>query len=102
MQKPEKHILLCASFRTSGEPQGVCHKKGAADLLAYIENELSDRGLSEVALSSTGCLKACDRGPVMVIYPQNAWYGGVESEEIIDNILDAMEKDTVASEYILS
>lgn len=102
MDKPTKHILVCASFRTSGTPQGVCHKKGAGQLLGYLETELADRGLSGVSVSSTGCLKACDRGPVLVVYPDNIWYGGVDGEEDIDNILDAMEQGGVAKDYVLS
>ena len=101
MDKPDKHLLVCASFRTSGAPQGVCHKKGAAQLLGYIEGELSDRGLNGVTVSSTGCLKACDRGPILIVYPDNLWYGGVESEEAIDAILDALASGEAAAEYAL-
>jgi (2Fe-2S) ferredoxin len=102
MEKPEHHILVCASFRVSGERQGICHKKGSADFLSYIENEILDRGLDDVVVSSTGCLKACDRGPVMVIHPENYWYGHVESEDAIDEILDALEDGGVAEDYLLT
>ena len=43
----------------------------------------------------------CDEGPVMIIYPDNLWYGNVNSEEIIDEILDAIENDVIAYEYAL-
>lgn len=102
MNKPQKHLLLCGSFRVSGDPQGVCHKKGSMDMVQYIENELTDKGSFDAAISVTGCLKACDRGPVMVIYPDNYWYGGVETEEIVDEILDALEQGKEAEQYILS
>ncbi|MBN1498735.1 MAG: (2Fe-2S) ferredoxin domain-containing protein [Spirochaetes bacterium] len=102
MEKPNHHIFVCSSFRSSGEPQGVCHKKGAANFLSYIEGELSDRGMTDVVVSSTGCLKACDRGPIMVIYPENYWYGGVESEDIIDEILDSLEDGKAAEDYLLT
>jgi (2Fe-2S) ferredoxin len=102
MEKPNHHILVCCSFRASGEPQGICYKKGSIDFLAYIENELIDRGLENVQVSSTGCLKVCDRGPAMVIYPENLWYGGVETEEDIDAILDALEDGEVAEDYLIS
>lgn len=100
MQKPEKHIFVCASFRFGGEPQGVCHKKGAGNLLPYLENELSDRGMNDVSVSSTGCLKVCDRGPVLVVYPDNIWYGAVD-EAGVDAILDAIEDGGVAETYVL-
>ena len=102
MQKPEHHILVCASFRMSGEPQGICHKKGSGDFLGYIENELIDRGMEGTIVSSTGCLKVCDRGPAMVVYPENLWYGNVENEEAIDTILDAIEDGEVAEDYLIS
>jgi len=102
MQKPKHHIFVCASFRASGEPQGVCHKKESLNLLQYLERELSDRGLSDVVVSSTGCLKVCDRGPAMVQYPENYWYGKVVNEEAVDAILDAIEDGTVAQSYLIA
>lgn len=102
MQKPKHHIFVCASFRASGDPQGICHKKGAAGFLPYIENEILDRGLEDVVVSSTGCLKACDHGPVMAVYPENIWYANVESEDAVDEILDALEDGGVAEEYVLA
>ena len=100
MDKTAHHIFVCASFRTSGDPKGVCHKKGAADHLAYIENEIIDRGM-DVTVSSTGCLKQCNSGPIVVVYPENHWYGQVNSEETIDAILDAVENGEVAGDYFL-
>ena len=101
MTKPEKHILVCGSFRASGSPQGVCAKKGSQGLLAYLESELSDRGMEEVSVTATGCLKACDRGPILVVYPENAWYGGVDGEEAVDAILDSLVSGKSADKYLL-
>lgn len=98
MKKPAHHIFVCASFRMSGAPQGVCSKKGAGTLLQYLESELSDRGMMDVNVSMTGCLKVCDKGPVMVVYPEGYWYGEV-NEEKIDTILDSIENGLSADEY---
>lgn len=98
MEKPKHHIFVCASFRVDGEAKGLCSKKGAADFLPYIENEILDRGL-DAQITSTGCMKACDHGPVMVIQPEGIWYGNVETEETIDEILDALEDGNVAESY---
>ena len=101
MEKPKYHIFLCASFRAGGDPKGVCSKKGAMEFLPYIENEILDRGLDDVLVSSTCCLKYCDEGPVMIVYPDNTWYGHVDSEAAIDDILDALEDGTMAENYLL-
>ncbi len=100
MDKPDYHIFVCNSFRMSGEPQGICNKKGGPALLQYIEEEILDRGL-DAMVSATGCLKVCDRGPAMVIYPQNYWYGNV-NEEAVDEILDALEDGEACEEYLIT
>jgi len=101
MEKPKHHIFVCASFRADGDPKGACHKKGSTALLPYIENEILDRGL-EAQITSTGCMKACDYGPVMVIQPAGLWYGNVESEETVDEILDALEDGQAVSGRLIA
>jgi len=101
MRKPEHHILVCGSFRAQGAPQGVCSKKGAVSLLQYLESELSDRGMDGYMVSLTGCLKVCDRGPAMVIYPENHWYGNLDQTKI-DAILDALGNGSVAQEHLIT
>ena len=63
--------------------------------------ETSDRGL-DVAVSTTGCLNVCSQGPVIVIHPNNKWYGGVETEDAIDEILDALEEGEACEKYLIS
>jgi (2Fe-2S) ferredoxin len=57
--------------------------------MQYLEEELADRGLGDVAVSSTGCLKVCDRGPALVVYPENWWFGRIDSEEAINAVIDS-------------
>ena len=102
MKKPGKHIFVCASFRAGGEPQGVCHKKGSLGLLQYLQEGLNDRDMNDVMVSMTGCLKVCDRGPSLVVYPDNTWYGNISGEESIDEILDALSEGRVAEKYLIS
>lgn len=99
MAKPQYHFLVCNSFRLSGEPQGVCNKKGAIDLLQYLEEEIISRGL-DAQISSTGCLKVCDRGPAMVVYPAGWWFGEM-TEEKIDEVLDALDEGEPPTDYML-
>ncbi|MBP1676193.1 MAG: 2Fe-2S ferredoxin [Bacteroidetes bacterium] len=70
-------------------------------MLQYIAEEASDRGL-DVAVTTTACLNVCSQGPVMVIQPNNYWYGGVSSEEVIDEILDALEEGECCEKYSIA
>ncbi|WP_319499586.1 (2Fe-2S) ferredoxin domain-containing protein [uncultured Draconibacterium sp.] len=100
MKKPEFHILVCNSYRVAGDAQGYCNKNGSSDLIQYIMEECNDRGL-DVAVSSTACLNVCSQGPVMVVHPNNYWYGGI-NEEKIDEILDALEEGEAVEDYLIS
>ncbi len=101
MKKPDHLILLCNSYRVAGDAQGACNKKGATDLLQYVAEEAADRGL-DVAVTTTACMNVCSQGPVMVIQPSNYWYGGVETEEAIDEILDSLEEGEAVEKYLIS
>lgn len=90
MEKPKHHIFICSSSRVNGEPKGVCNRKDASQLIQYLQTELDDRGMTDVMVSNTGCLKLCEHGPVMIIYPEGYWYGPI-NEGAIDQILDALE-----------
>ncbi len=100
MKKPTYHILVCNSFRMAGAPQGVCRTKGSGNLMQTLEEEILDRGLDAI-VSATGCLKVCDRGPAMVVYPQNFWYGNV-TEDAIAEILDALENGEACAKYLIA
>lgn len=97
MEKPDHHIFVCSSFRGT-EPKGKCIKKGAQDLLAYLDTEVADRGLNAF-VTSTGCMQFCDEGPVMVIYPHGWWYKEILDEDAIDEILDALEEGQPCAAY---
>ena len=99
MQKPDHHIFVCASFRGT-EAKGKCIKKDSMQLIPYLEEEISDRGISAM-VSTTGCLKYCEEGPVMIVYPQGYWYKEVKSQEVVDDILDALENGGPAKQHLM-
>lgn len=100
MQKPEYHILICNSYRVTGDPQGICNKKEAAHLPQVIEEEVIDRGI-DALVTTTSCLKACEEGPIMIVYPQGWWYSQVD-ESKIEEILDALEEGQPAEELLVA
>lgn len=100
MALPERQIMLCQSFRVKGDPKGICHKQ-TDGFLQYIEEEILDRGL-DMQIVSTGCLKQCEAGPIMVIQPDNWWFKGIDSEEAIDAVLDGLEDGEAAEEYFIA
>ena len=83
MNKPERHIFVCTSSRPNGQQKGFCHTKDGVAVLAKFIEELEERGLSgAVMVSNTGCFGLCEQGPVVVVYPDNVWYGSVTPDDV--------------------
>ena len=99
MAIPERQILVCQSFRSKGDPKGICHKQ-TDGFLQYLEEEILDRGL-DIQVTATGCLKQCENGPILVVQPDNWWYRGVNSTAILDTILDAIEEGEPARDHLI-
>ena len=38
----------------------------------------------------------------MVIQPKGLWYGGVDSEDVVDEILDALEDGDVVENHLIA
>ena len=68
-----------------------CATQGALDLYQYLRDRLLERKLVDgkdgVRLARTGCLYPCNLGPVMVVYPEGAWYCAL-TPRALDRILD--------------
>lgn len=96
MIKPKRHIFVCSSSRTKGEPKGFCQSKGAVEIISNFLEEIRDRDLgSEVFVSNTGCFSLCEKGPIVVIYPDNVWYGGVTPEDVEEIMDEHIEGNSV-------
>jgi (2Fe-2S) ferredoxin len=100
MKKPDYMILVCNSYRVAGDAQGACNKQGATSLVQQITEECSDRGIDAV-VTTTACLSVCSQGPIVVIQPNNYWYGGVTGAHL-EEILDALEEGKAVEEYLIA
>jgi (2Fe-2S) ferredoxin len=37
---------------------------------------------AEVRINKSGCFSQCGHGPMIVVYPENVWYGGVRTHDL--------------------
>ena len=82
MPMPEKFVFVCINERDPAHPRPSCLRNGSADVFNALREEQGRRVLTSVKIVAGGCLEACMVGPVMVVYPDNVWYGGVTEEDI--------------------
>lgn len=102
MVSPKYHIFVCTSCRVNGQQKGFCFSKGAVDLVQRFMEEIDDRDLSsEVMITNTGCFGICDKGPVVVVYPEGVWYGNVTEDDVETIVEQHLEGGTVVESLVL-
>ena len=82
------HLFFCVNQREGG--RSCCGQHGAQAMRDYLKTKIKEAGLAGpggVRVNSAGCLDRCDRGPVLVIYPDAVWYTYIDREDI-DEILE--------------
>ena len=73
--KYERHVLVCGGTG--------CTSSGSPKLIAKLEEEFAAKGLTDkVQLVKTGCFGLCERGPILIVYPEGSFYSRVELDEI--------------------
>ena len=83
----DKHLFICCNRRESGHPRGSCDPTGSEALQKAFKKALAERGVKRVRANKSGCLDQCEKGPSVVVYPDNIWYGKV-TEADVDEIVE--------------
>jgi len=77
------HIFVCCNQRSPDHSRGCCDPDGSAQLRSALKAAIASRGLKpDARANSAGCLDQCEHGPVVAIYPQGIFYGGVTLEDV--------------------
>ena len=83
MPKFESHIFVCCNRRATKNPRGSCDPSGCEKLRNCFKAEITRRGLKpRVRANKAGSLDQCELGPVVFIYPQEIWHGGVDEQDV--------------------
>ncbi len=73
--KYEKHVLMCGGTG--------CTSSGSMKIADELERQLKEKGIDEkVFVVRTGCFGLCERGPIMIVYPEGSFYTHVKMDEV--------------------
>lgn len=84
----QHHVFICTNQREAGEP--CCNALGGSTMFAYAKDriaELKKNGPGGIRINKAGCLGRCEKGPVMVVYPQETWYSFIDQSDV-DEIIE--------------
>jgi len=78
------YITLCSGT--------ACRATGSDTVAAAIQNELEKQGLTEeIGFRRTGCHGFCERGPIIVIHPEEICYLSVTPEDVPEIIIKTVK-----------
>lgn len=66
----QKSVLVCQNT--------ACRKAGATKVLAAFQASQ----LADITVIGSRCLGQCGNGPMVVVMPEEIWYGRVHAEEV--------------------
>ncbi len=79
------HILVCGGTG--------CHSNNSGKIREAFEHEIKARHLDEdVCVVGTGCFGLCAVGPIIIIYPEGAFYSGVTVDDVKEIVDEHIEK----------
>ncbi|MFW5782470.1 MAG: NADH-ubiquinone oxidoreductase-F iron-sulfur binding region domain-containing protein [Candidatus Muiribacteriaceae bacterium] len=93
MANVRMHILICAG--------AGCISSGCKDVAEALNKSLSEHGVSEeVKVLETGCMGACEMGPIIVIYPEGVFYKKLKPEYMDEIVTEHVLKGRVVEKYL--
>ena len=67
-----KQVLVCGGTG--------CTSSHSADVIAQLEASFAELGINDVLVVKTGCFGLCALGPIMIVYPEGAFYSQMTAE----------------------
>ncbi|HIT00779.1 MAG TPA: NADH-quinone oxidoreductase subunit NuoF [Candidatus Faecaligallichristensenella faecipullorum] len=93
MELFRSHVLICGGTG--------CTSSGSAQLLARFEKLLADNQLEkEIKLVHTGCFGLCEAGPVVIVYPEGAFYSRVKVEDVDEIVNEHLIKGRIVQRLL--
>ena len=86
-----KQILVCGGTG--------CTSSGSKKVIEALESELQKQGLDkEVLVVKTGCFGLCALGPILIVYPEGAFYSQATPEGVIRIVDEHIKKGNIVKD----
>ena len=88
------HILICAGTG--------CTASKSVEISDQLQKHLAANGLdNEIKIVKTGCFGLCEKGPIMVIYPEGATYCHVSPDDVEEIVNEHLVKGRIIKRLLL-
>ncbi len=87
------YILVCGGTG--------CTSNKSLEIVSELKKEIAENGLeNDVKVVTTGCFGLCARGPIMVIYPEGAFYHNVTLADVPEIISEHIVKGRIVERLL--
>ena len=103
-QRISHHLLLCATPTKAKccDPEiGAASWDALKQQVRELDLENPSRLQGIVLRSKADCLRICDHGPILLVWPDGTWYGGVTPERISSILQQHIIQGQPIEEWIL-
>ena len=78
-----------------------CTSSGSPKIIEKLEEEFKANGLTDkVQIVKTGCFGLCERGPIMIVYPEGSFYSRVNIDEIPRIVKEHLVEGNPVKEFL--
>ncbi len=89
------HVLVCGGTG--------CSSSGSAELIRLFEEDIAKAGLeNEVKVVRTGCFGLCAMGPIVIVYPEGAFYSRIRPENVEEIVNEHLLKGRIVRRLLCS
>ncbi len=87
------HVLVCGGTG--------CTSSNSAAIIEEFEKQIAEKGLAdEIKVIRTGCFGLCALGPIVVVYPEGAFYSEVKVENIAEIVEEHLLKGRIVKHLL--
>ena len=87
------HVLVCGGTG--------CTSSHSQQIIEALEREIAANGLAEeVKVVKTGCFGLCALGPIMVVYPEGAFYSRMTVEDVPEIVSEHLLKGRIVTRLL--
>ncbi|NLU36200.1 MAG: NADH-quinone oxidoreductase subunit NuoF [Clostridiales bacterium] len=87
------HVLICGGTG--------CHSSGSADVMETFKTELEKHNLEkEIKLVQTGCFGLCAVGPIVIVYPEGAFYSRITADDVPRIVTEHLLKGRIVTDLL--